>query len=135
MVRGDSERIEQVLLNLLLNAINYAPGTDRIDVELKSLDKEAEISIRDFGPGIKPQELELIFEQFSQGEPVVRPGTGGLGLGLFISREIVREHNGRISVDSTYGRGATFTVRLPLVDEPFMSPAASRSTDDSPGAA
>jgi two-component system CheB/CheR fusion protein len=118
IIIGDTARLEQVLLNLLLNAISYAPDTERIEVTLRRIDNQAEISVRDFGPGINPQQIDRIFEQFSQAEPQSRPGTSGLGLGLYIAREIIREHNGSIAVNSAFGEGATFVIALPLLAEP-----------------
>jgi two-component system, chemotaxis family, CheB/CheR fusion protein len=117
-VAGDPGRLEQVILNLLTNAIAYAPGTDRIEVKVRRYRNQAEVTVRDFGPGIERDKLESIFDRFVQGEPGVRPGTSGLGLGLYISREIVRSHGGSIAADSEPGKGATFTMRLPLIADP-----------------
>ncbi len=115
VVAGDRARLEQVLLNLLLNAINHAPDTDRIDVQLQRKKNEVELSVQDGGPGIDSSQLEDIFERFSRREPEARPGTSGLGLGLYIAREIVQAHRGKIAVDSVPGEGATFTITLPLL--------------------
>lgn len=121
-VMGDAGRLEQVLLNLLTNAITYASGTDRIDVTLRRSGGEAEVAVRDYGPGIAPDRLEEIFARFVQGGRAEggraeRGGAKGLGLGLYISREIVRAHGGTIAVTSALGDGATFTIRLPLAVE------------------
>ena len=115
MAAGDAGRLEQVLLNLLTNAIAYAPGTERIDVAVRSAEGVAEIVVRDAGPGIPVESLETIFERFTQINPAERPGRAGLGLGLYIAREIVKAHGGTISAASSPGDGATFTIRLPLL--------------------
>lgn len=112
-VDADAERLEQVLLNLLTNAITHAPGTERIDVCVRREGGEAIIEVRDNGPGIAAAELPHVFSRFYQTRQR-REGGGGLGLGLFIAREIVVAHGGAIAVDSIKGQGATFTVRLPL---------------------
>jgi len=116
-IDGDAGRLEQVLLNLLTNAIRHATGTDRIEVTVSRQGADAVVVITDFGPGIDPSELETIFERFIQGASTERPGRGGLGLGLYIAREIVQAHGGTITVESIAGAGATFTIRLPLVED------------------
>ncbi len=117
MIDGDAGRLEQVLLNLLTNAIRHATGTDRIEVAVQRQGDQAEVRMRDFGAGIAPGQLETIFERFVQGDPDGRSGTGGLGLGLYIAREIVWAHRGTIAVESVLGAGATFTIRLPLLED------------------
>jgi two-component system CheB/CheR fusion protein len=121
-VNADPRRIEQVMINLLNNAIAYAPDTERIDVELRRAGDMAELSVRDYGPGINPGDIERIFTRFYQSEDLETRTHGGLGLGLFIAREIVDAHGGTLEVASEPGAGATFTIRLPLVDiEPSMN--------------
>ena len=116
MAAGDAGRLEQVLLNLLTNAIAYAPGTERIDVAVGNAAGVAEIVVRDAGPGIPVDALETIFARFTQIDPAGRPGRAGLGLGLYIARQIVEAHGGTITAASAPGEGATFTIRLPLLD-------------------
>jgi two-component system sensor histidine kinase BaeS len=84
--------------------------------------------VRDYGPGIAPEAMELIFDRFTRGAPSTRPEGNGLGLGLFIVREIVKAHDGEISVESTLGEGASFTVKLPLgaTDDSKPSEAEAR---------
>jgi two-component system CheB/CheR fusion protein len=115
MVAGDRSRLEQVLLNLLTNAIAYAPATDRIEMTVHCAGEEAVLTVRDFGPGIGPAQQDTIFERLAQGDSRKPSSTHGLGLGLFISREIVRQHGGTIDVGSSPGGGATFAIRLPLL--------------------
>lgn len=107
----DESRLEQVLINLVTNAIRYAPGKP-LEVFLKKNGEEAVLEVTDHGPGIAEGDQEVIFQRF--GRVNLRRDVTGLGLGLFISRKIVESHNGTISVKSSPGAGATFSVRLPL---------------------
>src|SRR5918993_521650 len=115
IISGDARRIEQVLLNLLVNAVTFSGGTGSMEMSLRRADEFAEIEVRDHGPGIPAQVLPHVFDRFYRvdGE---RSAREGLGLGLFIARELVNAHEGQIEVASTIGSGATFTVRLPLLD-------------------
>jgi PAS domain S-box-containing protein len=115
MVAGDAGRLEQVLFNLLTNGITHAAETERIDIRLRRDGDAAELAVQDQGPGIPAEALETIFTRFAQVDPMQRPGRAGLGLGLFITREIVTAHGGTIAAHSAAGDGATFTVRLPLL--------------------
>jgi two-component system CheB/CheR fusion protein len=116
MVAGDAARLQQVVLNLLTNAITHAPETECIDVRVQRHDGLAEIVVQDTGPGIPAEALETIFGRFAQVNPAARAGRAGLGLGLYIAREIIAAHGGTITAASTLGEGATFTVRLPLLE-------------------
>jgi signal transduction histidine kinase len=114
MVAGDAGRLQQVVLNLLMNAITHAAGTERIDVSVRRDGDTAELVVRDTGPGIPAEALETIFARFAQVDPKQRPGRAGLGLGLYIAREIITAHGGTITAHSALGAGATFSARLPL---------------------
>jgi two-component system CheB/CheR fusion protein len=116
IVAGDAHRLEQVLVNLLTNAITYAPETERIDLRLATRDGAALITVEDAGPGIPADDLPHIFDRFFHSDSgQSSPGTlSGLGLGLYISREIVSGHGGTIVAQSTLGEGTTFEIRLPL---------------------
>jgi two-component system, chemotaxis family, CheB/CheR fusion protein len=116
MVEGDAHRLEQVLLNLLTNAINYAPGTERIGVCVATEEDVVVIEVEDAGPGIAEEDLPRVFTRFFQTVPT-RAARSGLGLGLYIAQEIVIAHGGTITARSTVGEGTTFTVRLPAPTE------------------
>ena len=115
VISGDARRIEQILLNLLVNAVTFSGGSGSIDVSLRQAEGFAEVAVHDHGPGIPAHVLPHIFDRFYRVDDE-RSAREGLGLGLFIAREIVNAHEGRIEVESTIGSGATFTVRLPLLE-------------------
>jgi signal transduction histidine kinase len=106
----DAVRIEQVLLNLLENAVRYAPGAP-IDVELTRHGERARVAVRDGGPGVPAAEMARVFDRFVRGS--ASKGTGGLGVGLYLCREIVARHGGTMGVESPPGQGATFWFELP----------------------
>lgn len=114
-VYGDATRLQQVMLNLLVNAITYAPRSRRIVVRLRHVDGQAELQVRDRGPGIPAADLPHLFSRFYQVERRSGPSRQGLGLGLYICRELVTAHDGSIAVRSARGAGTTVTVTLPLL--------------------
>jgi two-component system CheB/CheR fusion protein len=116
-VRGDAARLEQIVINLLVNAVKHATGTPHIDVRVqrgKDGERGAEIIVEDYGSGIPAADLPHIFGSFYQVEHKDRKARGGMGLGLFIAKEIVDAHGGAISAESMVGKGTRITVRLPL---------------------
>jgi PAS domain S-box-containing protein len=106
----DAFRIEQVITNLLTNAARYGDGSD-IEIDVKKTESFAIITVRDYGRGIAPDDQERIFQRFERA--AVSSGISGMGLGLFIVREIVQMHGGTIQVESALGEGARFTISLP----------------------
>jgi signal transduction histidine kinase len=111
----DELRIEQVLHNLVSNAIKYSPKGGPIEVRVRRLSPaEAEVTVADRGIGLGGEDKEQLFELFERGERQALSGISGLGMGLYISREIVRRHGGRISLHNREGGGAVATVVLPL---------------------
>jgi len=114
VVVADRYRIGQVLTNLLSNAIKYSPGTDRILVNISADDKQVHVSVQDFGIGVPSKNKEQIFERYYRVEGKSRESFSGLGLGLYISSEIIARHNGSIWVDSEENKGSTFHFTLPL---------------------
>jgi signal transduction histidine kinase len=109
-------QIEQILLNLIINARQAMPrgGRLRIEVRENRQTQMVEILISDSGIGISPDQLRLIFEPFYSTKEPDEHGHGGSGLGLSVCRQIIEQHHGRIRVESILGKGATFTVKLPL---------------------
>ena len=116
-VMGDQERLRQVFVNLLTNAIKYSSNADRIIVRLVRDDagRQAIVSVQDFGIGINKEHHEHIFERFYQVADAEEKTYPGLGIGLYISREIVERHLGHLWVESSKGHGTTFFVALPLL--------------------
>jgi signal transduction histidine kinase len=114
-VFADVGRLQQVLHNLLENALEYTKPGGRITVGLAALPGEARLSVCDTGAGIPEDELPFVFERFFRSRTSRRAHRGGSGLGLSIARWIVEAHKGRVTVESKVGEGSTFTVDLPLL--------------------
>jgi signal transduction histidine kinase len=112
LIQADGNRIRQVFSNLLDNAVKHSPVSSPVAVRMELEDDAVVVHVSDEGPGLPPRELERVFERFVRGRGTTVQGTG---LGLHICRQIVDAHHGRIWAESAEGRGATFTVRLPLV--------------------
>jgi len=112
-IRGDGERLRQVLTNLIDNAIKYSPAGAEVEVLAYQEDGVVRIDVRDSGPGIAKDDQKLIFEKFGRvtGSGATRPGTG---LGLFIARSIAEAHGGALEVESAPDQGSTFTLELPV---------------------
>ncbi len=111
-VRGDPERLRQVLANLIDNAVKYSDAGDDVDVRASSANGLVRVEVRDRGPGIPREQQRLIFEKFGRAKG--RGAKPGTGLGLFIARSIVEAHGGTLEVRSTPGEGATFVLELPV---------------------
>jgi signal transduction histidine kinase/DNA-binding NarL/FixJ family response regulator len=117
----DAEQLEKVLLNLLSNALKFTNRGGEVEVVVTSDDGAATIAVRDTGVGIRPEEMERIFERFFQADASATRRYDGTGIGLALARELVELHGGEIGADSTPGEGSTFTVRLPLGDADVAS--------------
>ena len=113
-VLGDAGRLGQVFSNLLSNAIKYSPHADTVEVEIGSSAEAITISVRDHGIGIPQEQRERIFERFYRAIDASRQGFPGLGIGLYLVAEIIKQHGGMIRVESVMGQGSTFHVVLPL---------------------
>jgi len=111
-INGDRERIQQVLINLLSNAIKYSPEEDHVEVNITNYEDHIQIAIRDYGIGIPKSDQQRIFDRFYRVEDSATKFQG-LGIGLFISAEIIRRHNGDIWVESMPGKGSIFYCTLP----------------------
>ena len=113
-VCADAERIGQVLINFVNNAIKYAPDSKEVQINLVKTDNMAKVSVIDKGPGISPDKIPHLFDRYFR---VDNSGSqySGLGLGLYISAEIIKKHGGQIGADSEVGKGSTFWFTLPLI--------------------
>jgi signal transduction histidine kinase len=106
---GDEDRLVQVVVNLLANAVRFTPAGGRVIVRVVDTAQECEIQVEDTGVGIPAAELPHIFEAYRQ----AHLGKGGTGLGLAIVRGLVQAHGGRVTAESQAGKGSRFTVLLP----------------------
>ncbi|MBW4461853.1 MAG: PAS domain S-box protein [Nodosilinea sp. WJT8-NPBG4] len=124
LVTGDAARLQQVVWNLLTNAVKFTPSGGQVTIELRQLDRLAQIRVTDTGKGINPQFLPHVFEYFRQADATTTRKFGGLGLGLAIAQQIMEMHGGTVWAESEgENRGAIFTVQLPAnLQEQFSEP-------------
>jgi PAS domain S-box-containing protein len=138
-VSGDADRLQQVIWNLISNAVKFTPRGGRVETRVERVGSSVEIKVNDTGEGIAPEFLPHVFDRFRQADSSIKRRHGGLGLGLAIVRHLVELHGGEVSVQSPgVGQGATFTVKLPLAtiwdaeararNEERSAPPASRPT-------
>ncbi len=113
-VDGDRRRLEQIVVNLLSNALRYTDAGGAVTVSVGPDAGRAVLEVRDNGVGIAPEDVPRVFTRFWRGEKSRSRATGGAGIGLSIVKELVQAHDGEIAVESTLDQGSTFTVRLPL---------------------
>jgi len=115
VVRADADRVQQVIFNLVDNAIKYGRPEGRVWINARLADGQfAEVSVRDNGPGIPPDSIDRVFERFYRADKARSREQGGTGLGLSIVKHIIQSHGGEVWVESELGRGATFFFTLPL---------------------
>ncbi|HEY8930975.1 MAG TPA: ATP-binding protein [Mucilaginibacter sp.] len=114
MVKGNAERLEQVMMNFINNAVKYSPGSREVNIQTSVTDDRVCVSVTDHGIGLSAEQMERIFERFYRVEDK-KHMTSGLGMGLFISAEIIKYHGGEIGVTSELGHGSTFYFELPLI--------------------
>ena len=118
LVKGDPNRLRQVIWNLLSNAIKFTPRHGSVSIDLTCVESTARLTVRDTGDGISPEFLPYVFDRFRQAEGSISRKQGGLGLGLAVARHLVELHGGTIRAESDgLGRGAVFSVDLPLAHE------------------
>jgi PAS domain S-box-containing protein len=126
---GDLALLERVFNNLITNAVKYSPKANAVDIWMGCVEESAVIKIRDYGIGIAQEELEHIFDRFYRASAAAKSrAIQGLGMGLWIAREIVKQHGGQITVESKQGEGSTFCVELPFS---FVPEQATLLLDDS----
>lgn len=113
-VFADRDKIGSVISNLLSNAVKYSPKGKHIDVQCKKIDGDVQLSVRDEGMGIKPHDLDKLFDRYYRVETKHTAHISGFGIGLYLSAEIIKRHNGKIGVESESGKGSTFWFTLPL---------------------
>src|SRR6185503_5301760 len=134
-VTGDPARLQQVLWNLLTNAIKFTPAGGAVSVRVQAAEGQVVVTVEDTGPGIPPAFLPHVFERFRQAAGEINRGKGGLGLGMAIARKVVELHDGTITAaNRDPGPGAVFTVRLPIKAlrpgeaRPALPPSATMDT-------
>lgn len=118
-VKGDEERVRQILANLVSNAYHYTPANGQIYVQARSVDDEVQVDVTDTGIGIHPDDQNRVFERFYRGEDPLVLATAGTGLGLSIVQQLIEMHAGRIWLESKGipGKGSTFSFTLPIYQE------------------
>jgi two-component system sensor histidine kinase BaeS len=114
VVDGDRRRLEQIIVNLLANALRYTDAGGAVALTVYPNGGRAVLEVRDTGIGIAPDDVPRVFTRFWRGEKSRSRATGGAGIGLSIVKELVHAHGGEIAVESTLGEGTAFAVRLPL---------------------
>ncbi len=118
LVKGDPNRLRQVIWNLVINAIKFTPRGGNVSVSLECVEPYVRLKVSDTGEGIPPEFLPYVFDRFRQAEGSVTRKQGGLGLGLAVVRHLVELHGGKVMAESRgTGQGSTFTVELPLAEE------------------
>lgn len=110
---GDKQRIEQVIENLITNAIKYSPKAHTVRIVIRDKTSGVEVAVKDYGVGIHSQDIKKIFRRFYRTRSAEQHHFAGLGLGLHIASQIVKRHHGKLSVVSAYGKGTTFSVYFP----------------------
>jgi PAS domain S-box-containing protein len=122
VITGDANRLQQVIWNLLTNAIKFTPSGGRVNVDVKRVEADVEIVVSDTGQGISPDFLPFVFDRFRQADQSITRKKGGLGIGLSLVRHLVEQHGGTVQAESDgVDQGATFTVRLPIVARVIQS--------------
>jgi len=114
MIKADHDKIGSVITNLISNAIKYSPKGKEIDIKCEIIGDRAQVSVKDEGMGLKPQDQDKVFERYYRVETNHTQHISGFGIGLYLSAEIIHRHDGEIWVESESGVGSTFHFSLPL---------------------
>jgi len=122
LVLGDRDELIRALENLVENALKYGAVGKRVDItvsrgQTRAGAPEARVAVRDYGPGIPPEHLPRLTERFYRVDVTDSRAQGGTGLGLALVKHVLNRHGGRLTIESTLGAGATFTIHLPLLTE------------------
>jgi excisionase family DNA binding protein len=117
VIKGDAFRLEQVLQNLIGNAVKYSPDGGAVTVRLACADDQVRIAVQDCGIGIPAAAIPQLFQRYYRASNAVSQSMNGMGIGLYVVREIIALHGGTIGVESVEGQGSTFTVELPLASD------------------
>ena len=125
-VSADLDKVRQVLVNLVENAIKYSPDGGRVEVGVKARDDFVRFYVKDEGLGVAPEEQERIFEKFYRADPQMTRGVGGTGLGLYICKELIGRMGGRIWVEANQSKGSTFAFELPAAEVPAQGEIQAR---------
>ncbi|MGY3212513.1 sensor histidine kinase [Mucilaginibacter sp. HD30] len=115
-VSVDKDKIEQVINNLISNAIKYSPLKSNIQIACVKKGNYAHLSVRDEGIGIRQQDRQKLFDRFYRVEGQENKSISGFGIGLYICKEIIERHEGKIGVESELGKGSTFWFTLPIIE-------------------
>ena len=127
-MEADPQRLQQIVSNLLTNALKFTPELGSIDVRVDRVDDSAQVVVRDSGIGIEADLLPRMFDRFQQGDSSTTRTHGGLGLGLAIVKHLVEQHGGHVAAASAgTGRGSTFTLTLPLLADLTLTTSARHS--------
>ena len=116
-VNGDRERIEQVVTNIVSNAVKYTPDGGKIEIHVGKTGKNAYVRVSDNGIGIPEKDLPRLFDRFYRVDKARSRESGGTGLGLSIAQEILKQHKGSIRIDSVYGEGTDVRITLPAAED------------------
>ncbi len=130
-VLAEQAKLEQVMLNIIGNALKYSPEGGDIEISVRRLKEKAMVSVTDHGIGIPEEQLPFIFEKYHRGGKSEGGGIRGAGLGLFVTKSIVEAHGGRIWAESTEGKGTSMIFTIPLLGEAGQSPEARAIGEDS----
>ncbi len=114
LVRADRDKIGQVIYNFMTNTIKYAPLSKEVNVSCKQVGEHIQVSVKDYGIGIKPADIPKIFDRFFRVDNLYTQHISGFGIGLYLSKEIIQRHHGQIWVESNPGEGTTFFFKLPV---------------------
>jgi two-component system sensor histidine kinase VicK len=116
IINADQDKIGSVITNLINNAVKYSPKGNLVEIKCEVVEKMAQVSVRDEGMGLKPEDKSRVFDRYYRVESSHMQHISGFGIGLYLSAEIIHRHDGQIWVESEIGKGSTFYFSLPIVE-------------------